>query len=240
MVSDGYFDHRSIVDLYGFPPNLTGMTALDVASADGFFAFELERRGAKVVTIDVPSLGNCDWLPRMRSRQPEHLMTSREWGRRFEIAHAMLDSKVERIEMSVYDLTPERLGTFDLVFCGDLLLHLQNPLQAIINMRSVTRGLAIVETVLEPALETAFPDQPYLAFGVRNQEDEPGEKTTYWRFTTRALEDMMVYADFSSIRRQPTFGLPPHGLPVTSVLGYVDEALVPAHAEAPHASTRAA
>jgi tRNA (mo5U34)-methyltransferase len=228
MVSRGHFDHRAVVDRYGIPASLEGMTALDVATADGFFAFELERRGAKVVTIDVASLGDCDWLPRMRSRVPAHVLQSRTWGQRFKIAHSMLGSKVERVELSVYELTRERLGDFDLVFCGDLLLHLQNPLQALINIRAATRQLAVIETVIEPDLEKAFPDQPYLAFGVRDQEKEPGEQTTYWRFTTRALEDMMTYADFPALRRQPVFGLPPHDLPVTSVVGYVDPAAAPA------------
>lgn len=222
MVSRGHFDHRSVVDLYGIPDSLEGMSALDVATADGFFAFELESRGASVVTIDVATLGDCDWLPQARARAAEQTLESRAWGQRFEIAHAMLGSSVQRVELSVYDLTPERLGMFDLVFCGDLLLHLQNPLQALINIRSVTRQLAVIETVIEPELEQRHPDRPYLAFGVLDDETAPGDQTTFWKFTTRALEDMMVYAGFSNIVRQPVFGLPPFDLPVTSLVGHVE------------------
>jgi tRNA (mo5U34)-methyltransferase len=224
MVTRGHFDHRSVVDCYGIPQSLAGMTALDVATADGFFAFELERRGADVVTIDVATLGDCDWLPQARARTPEHVLESRNWGQRFKLAHEMLDSTVRRVELSVYELTPERLGMFDLVFCGDLLLHLQNPLQALINIRSVTRQLAVIETVIEPELEKKHPDRPYLSFGVLDDEPMPGDHTTYWKFTTRALEDMMVYADFRDVQRQPVFGLPPFGLPVTSLVGHVTPA----------------
>lgn len=220
LISRGHFDHRSIVNCYGFPESLLGLRALDVATGDGFFAFELERRGAVVTAIDVPFLGNCDWLPRIRTKLPETLLASRAWGDRFKMAHALLASKVKRVELSVYDLGPERLGMFDVVFCGDLLLHLKNPLQALININSVTDGLAIIETVLEPALEQQFPNKPYLAFGVLEEESDPGENNTFWRFTSRALEDMMIYAGFCTVRRQKNFELPPSELPVTSLLGF--------------------
>lgn len=50
--------------------------------------------------------------------------------RYFDIAHALLRSHVEYRICSVYDLSPEAPGLFDIVFCGSLLVHLQNPLSA--------------------------------------------------------------------------------------------------------------
>jgi len=51
------------------PTSLEGKTALDAGTGDGFFAFEMERRGAeRVVAIDVARVADCDWLPRMKSR----------------------------------------------------------------------------------------------------------------------------------------------------------------------------
>ena len=38
---------------------------------------------------------------------------------------------------SVYDLSPERVGSFDVVVCGSLLLHLQDPIGALTAIRSV-------------------------------------------------------------------------------------------------------
>ena len=38
-----------------------------------------------------------------------------EKGRGFRIAHAALDSSVQRREVSVYDLAPETVGTFDAI-----------------------------------------------------------------------------------------------------------------------------
>lgn len=218
LISKGYFDHRSIVDKYGLPTSLRGKTALDVGTGDGFFAFEMERRGAdKVVAIDVDRLGDCDWLPRMRTRL-DGAMESTTWRDHFRMAHSLLGSKVERIVCSVYDLSPERVGIFDVVFCGDLLLHLQNPLRALQNIRSVTRETAIVETIVAKDLEDGFPDLPYLKFGARDSEAEAGGLNTFWQVTTKALEDMLIYADFQETHPQGRFSLPPLDIPVTSVV----------------------
>src|SRR5882762_10640795 len=52
VTTPGWIDLRDIVDRVGFPARLDGVRALDVGTADGFWAFELERRGASVVAID--------------------------------------------------------------------------------------------------------------------------------------------------------------------------------------------
>jgi len=220
LVSRGYFDHRPVIDRYGIPESLRGKTALDVATADGFFAFELERRGAeRVVAIDVARIGDCDWVPRMR-RRIGPLADDDSWPRRFGLAKAMLGSQVEQRFCSVYDLSPYTVGVFDVVFCGSLLLHLQDPLRALHAIRSVTRELAIVETAIDPAFESAFPDLPIMTFGLPGPEAEPGERTSYWMFTTCALQKMLAYADFASSEPQGTFELPPHKLATTSVRAY--------------------
>src|SRR6266540_1871728 len=52
LVTEGTFDHRPYVDRYGLPGDLSGRRALDVGTFDGFWAFELERRGARVDALD--------------------------------------------------------------------------------------------------------------------------------------------------------------------------------------------
>ena len=47
---------------------------------------------------------------------------------------------MERVELSVYDLSPERIGEFGVVVCGSLLLHLRDPVRALEAIRSVCRG----------------------------------------------------------------------------------------------------
>jgi hypothetical protein len=110
IVSRGHFDHRSVVDRYGTPASLEGMTALDVGAGDGFFSLELERRGARrVLAIDVDTLGDCDWLPETRERLLPGMATA-TWREHFGMPRDWLGSKIERQTLSVYDLSPERVG----------------------------------------------------------------------------------------------------------------------------------
>ncbi len=216
LVSKGIYDHRPIVDCYGLPESLRRKTALDVGTSDGFWAFELERRGAdRVVAIDIPRYEDFDWLPWIKESLGARGALTRS---RFDLAHAMRRSRVEYQTCSVYDLSPDRVGTFDVVFCGSLLLHLQNPLRALVNIRSVTRELAVIETMVDPKLDAY--DRPWLAFGHRHAEERLGEAAVYWRFSTRALREMMEYAGFSSTQPLPPFSLPPAGVKVVSVIGY--------------------
>ena len=46
VVTDGMFDHRPHMHHYPLPEDLTGKRCLDVATMDGYWAFEMERRGA--------------------------------------------------------------------------------------------------------------------------------------------------------------------------------------------------
>lgn len=217
LVSQAPYDHRAVVDRYGLPESLVGRTALDVGTFDGFWAFELERRGAdRVVAIDVANIGAFDWLPRVK----ETLGARAQEESHFELARTMRGSRVERKICSVYDLSPESVGTFDVVFCGDVLLHLWNPLKALINIRAVTREMAVVQTTIDAGLEAAYRDTAVLRFGQKSFERVPGEQCTYWIFNTAALCQMMEYAGFRKTDPQPVFEIP--GGPMSiSVVGYV-------------------
>jgi tRNA (mo5U34)-methyltransferase len=86
---------------FGLPDNLRGKRVLEIGCWDGFYAFEAERRGAEVVAID------C-WRPET-----------------FFIAKEALDSKVEFCEMSIYEVSRERLGVFDIVLFLERVINFQ-------------------------------------------------------------------------------------------------------------------
>src|SRR5918996_1103870 len=124
--TDGWFDLRPAIKHYGLPEDMSGMRALDVGTWDGFWAFEMERRGADVVAIDLDDERELDWPPRQR---PE-TFPEEPRGAGFELAKEIRGSSVERVVLSIYDATPEELGTFDLVLCGSVLIHLRDQLRA--------------------------------------------------------------------------------------------------------------
>ena len=152
LVTPGLFDHRDLVAEYGLPSSLAGQRALDVATFDGFWAYELERRGADVTALDLATTREIDFPPQARD-QFDREQLSVEVGRGFSIASEALESHVVRREGSVYSLDPDTWGRFDFVHVGDLLLHLERPLEALRRIRSVTGGILHISDAYDPALD---------------------------------------------------------------------------------------
>jgi 2-polyprenyl-3-methyl-5-hydroxy-6-metoxy-1,4-benzoquinol methylase len=164
IATPGRFDHRRFLGPYHLPPSLEGARVLDVGCADGFFTFEIEKRGAaSVLSVDANrqdgSLTGFDYSPSLRESmarkyeplgRPEIRSRREDACRRvgaerataFHFAKAVLGSKAAHRFLSIYDL--HELGeTFDLVFCGTVSEHLKNPLGAMEQLRSVTGRLCI-------------------------------------------------------------------------------------------------
>ncbi len=64
----------------------------------------------------------------------------------FEYARRILDSNVNDAEMEVDEISPGRLGTFDLVLFLGVLYHLPNPFGSFLKVASVAARDIIVET----------------------------------------------------------------------------------------------
>jgi tRNA (mo5U34)-methyltransferase len=181
----GYFDHRPILHAFGLPKDLRGRTALDIGAASGFFTFELEKRGAQVTSTELPNWINHDFGPlhKQNGTLEEAQLFLHD---PFLFAHKQLGSKAKRQLINIYDISPETVGVFDLVFCGSLLLHLTDPVKALWRIQSVTRELAIIETVIHP-LDT---DEPLALFNGKHHGD------VWWLPNRKAFEMMVKSAGF--------------------------------------------
>ena len=86
VVTEGIFDHRPVVDRYMIPADLCGMRCLDVGTMDGFWAFEMERRGAaEVVAADLAAPTSSTGRRCGARTWTDALDETKE--RRFELAH---------------------------------------------------------------------------------------------------------------------------------------------------------
>lgn len=133
VVTPGWFDLRPIVELMPWP-DVRGKRCLDIGTYDGFLAFELERRGAaEVLAVDINDHTKWDWPPDVRATGGENLakLAGPERGGGFRLAAEALGSSVQLRSVSIYDLDPADVGTFDVVTCGSLLLHLRDPMRAL-------------------------------------------------------------------------------------------------------------
>ena len=194
VLTQGMFDLRPYVDRYGLP-EVSGKRVLDVGTFDGFWAFELERRGATVTSLDLDRIQELDWPPRLR---PAH---DGSRGETFRLAREALGSSVERVGCSIYDAAPERLGgLFDLVFCGSVLIHLRDPMLALERMAGLCAGrLILAEEYSRRLAPFAF------VRGAEFRGDSPW--STWWIPTTSTWLRMVHTAGFEDVRRHSRFNL---------------------------------
>ena len=195
----GMFDHRPQVDRYPLPRDLSAKRCLDVGTMDGFWAFEMERRGAaEVVAIDVADPEALDWPVSLRATHEKRLDETK--AERFALAHAAVGSRVRRVELSVYDLSPA-LGRFDVVFCGDLFLHLKDPVTAAENLRSVCECVAVIAN---PIVRFRFPFRDRRPLATFDGVDE----FVYWTTNLAGLVRLVRAGGFGDVRAEPPFNVP--------------------------------
>ncbi len=174
------------------PRDLAGKTVLDVGCNAGFFAFEMEARGAaRVVGID---------------EDPRYLAQAR-------LAAEVTGSGVELRQMSVYDVAA--LGErFDLVLFMGVIYHLRHPLLALDLLwehvvgdtfvyQSLTRGFE------EP--EAPAPDYPFEREDIFDRRGWPklafvehrySQDWTNWWIPNRACNEAMLRsAGFAIVSR---------------------------------------
>jgi tRNA (mo5U34)-methyltransferase len=204
--TQGAFDLRPLVGRYGIPERLDGHRVLEVGTWDGFWAFELERRGAEVVALDLDDHHALDWPPRRRPA-PDDPGPVR--GQGFALAAELLGSKVRRVVRSIYDAHPDELGTFDLVFCGSVLVHLRDQLLALERMAALTRPGGMLISAEQPAggLVGRLP----MAVS-RYRADVPAD-VVFWLPNRRAWRRMVWTAGYDRVVEHGRFRMP-------STLGY--------------------
>ena len=199
VLTPGRIDLRGIAPGV-LPERLDGKRALDVGTFDGFWAFELERRGADTVAIDVETIDAAEWPPVNRPRlEAEARAWGVELGRGFRIASEALGSKVERRQCSVYDVEPARIGgQVDVAFSGAILLHLRDPVGALerIGATLVPGGTLIVLEPISLRRTLLCPRRPVAEFKPLTTP------FNWWYPNLAALRGWLTAAGFSEIRRR--------------------------------------
>jgi tRNA (mo5U34)-methyltransferase len=193
----GWFDLRHYVKEYGLPEDLTGKRVLDVGTWDGFWAFEMEKRGAEVVALDLDDERELDWPPRHR---PKEYNVDGPRGRGFHVAKEVLGSKVERVVKSIYHATPDDIGQFDLVFCGSVLIHLRDQFLAIERICNLVKpGGMFISAEEHDRLADKLP------FTASRYRADRHAAVVYWMPSKKTWKQMMVDAGFDRVEQHGTF-----------------------------------
>lgn len=130
IVTKGRDESLEKVKTLHLDEDLSGKTVLDIGAWDGFYSFEVEKRGAKrVLAID------------------SFVWKQTQFGRTgFDFAKKALNSKVEDKELEILDISQESVGIFDVVIFSGILYHMRHLLLVLEKVASVTKEKLIVET----------------------------------------------------------------------------------------------
>lgn len=158
------------------PDDCSGLRALDIGARDGYFSFELERRGADVLAVDYT---------------PSH-------STGFDVASRLLGSRVPYLHENLYNLRPETLGTFDLVLCLGLLYHLPDPIRALRVIRSLSRARMILETLVLDQELPEMSSMPLMRFFPG--DTKLGDPSNYWSPNVACVRAMLADTEFSAGR----------------------------------------
>jgi tRNA (mo5U34)-methyltransferase len=179
VVTPGAADSARNLAALHLPP-LAGKTVIDIGASDGFYSFAAERAGASRVVAVEPYWGDAAHGLRAKAG--------------FDLAHEVLDSRVEPLVSDLYDLTPERVGSFDVVLMLGVLYHLRDPLLALERVANLTNELLVLESLVD----CVWTSRPIAAFYPAD-DVLPGDATNWWGPNPAALVGMLQTSGFREV-----------------------------------------
>ena len=189
----GDWDLRGGVDHYLGGLEFSGKRVLEIGPASGFLTFEMERRGAEVVCVELEDEPGWDFVPYPPAVMDHVYAGRRETMRRlknsFWFAHRAHRSRAKVHYGDVYNL-PAALGRFDIAMMTSVLLHCRDPLRVV--QQCAARSDALVVTDMYcPALEGSA--ECRLVPTAENRQWD-----TWWHFSTKLFHQFFVVLGFAA------------------------------------------
>ncbi len=176
-------DNIKTLEKLELPKDLRGKKVLDIGAWDGFYSFECEKRGANVVAID-------NYYRMERSEERVH-GSLKNTG--FNVVKEILNSRVDYRDLDVYDISKDRIGSFDIVLFLGVLYHLKYPLLALEKIFEVCKDMVVIETSFCRTLARA----PFLYYV--EGESLNNDPTNWFIPNIKCLEGMLSDVGFRKI-----------------------------------------
>jgi len=156
-VMNGEWDLRRGVDEYLGNVSFAGQRVLEIGPASGFLTFEMEKRGAEVISVEVTAEHGWDFVPYPPSKLEEifapRQIVMQRLKNSYWFSHSAHNSKARVYYGDVYNL-PAALGKFDIAVMAAVLLHCRDPLRIVEQSGKMAKSLIIADK-FHPDLEGA-------------------------------------------------------------------------------------
>jgi hypothetical protein len=183
--------------------DLAGKSVLEIGTASGYLCFWMEKQGAQVVAFDLSEEQDWDIVPFADRDFSEYVRSRKAHIRRINngwwYARERFQSNARMVYGTVYDVSP-RLGLFDVVTLGSILLHLRDPFLAMQKAASVARDTMVVTQVPLSAREQAIAllsNGRVVRFLPDARTGEPWE--TWWTLSPDFIIEVLQILGFSRI-----------------------------------------
>lgn len=175
------------------PPDLSGLSVLDVGCNAGFYSLKLAQRGAEVTAIDL---------------DPRYLRQA-EWV----IDRFNLSNRITLRQRQVYDLAGDKMQ-YDIIWFMGVFYHLRYPLLALDILSKKVRNFMMFQTLTMPGEESYHAEDDYAIHDRRQMLDEgwpkmafiehrfSGDPTNWW-FANRSCIEAMLRSCGLKITRRP-------------------------------------
>lgn len=170
-----------------------GLRVIEVGPASGFLSLKMEEMGAEVVAFDLPPgippdtlpLPGCD-MDEIRAAQARAIDRVRNSWWYFR---KQFNSRNKALYGDIYRLPPG-IGRFDVSVLGAVLLHLENPFEAIRQVAAVTERAIVVTDLFHEQIG----DRPYIEFS-------PAQRVVarwmcWWLLSPAAVSRMLTAVGF--------------------------------------------
>jgi SAM-dependent methyltransferase len=187
------WDLREGVDKYLGKVDFARQRVLEIGPASGFLTFEMEKRGAEVVSVEVTAEHGWDFVPYPAERLEEvfgqRRIVMQQLKNSYWFSHVALQSKAKVYYGDVYNL-PASLGQFDVAVMGSVLLHCRDPLRIVEQCGKMARTLIVVDMFHQdlegaPVCRLAPTPENFLWH-------------TWWHFSTQFFTQFLAIMDFTT------------------------------------------
>ena len=187
------WDLRGRVDEYLGNVDFAGQRVLEIGPASGFLTFEMEKRSADVISVEVTDDHGWDFVPYPEARLEEvfgpRRIVMQQLKNSYWFSHAALQSKARVYYGDAYNL-PAALGEFDIAVMGTVLLHCRDPLRIVEQCGKRAKSLVIVEIF--------YPDLEGAAVCRMAPTPENFRWDTWWHFSTQFFIQFLAVMGFTA------------------------------------------